>query len=215
MEKFSVLSVDLLHPNCWTELTAKYNVNIKLLSQEFDNEDIFSSKVMVIGKDSKDLIRELRNNNSIKIIRLDFLDNYGFIMEFIYPKRNSISNLLYEANSLVLSHRIFHGIEKWKIIVKSSLISSLSEKLEKMSNLLSFKKMELEKVENLIDKLTDRNMKFLKIAYDKGLFEYPKNCNLSILSKELGIRPNTLLYHIRKSEKILLEILLDEYYSLL
>ncbi|WP_238146540.1 helix-turn-helix domain-containing protein [Saccharolobus solfataricus] len=143
------------------------------------------------------------------------MDEDSFVMDFIYPRYNSVSSLFYDTNSIVISHRIVDGIEKWKIIASSSMVSHILEKLENTTNLIDFKEINLKKLERLLDKLTDRNLSFLKIAHKQGLFDYPKRKTLLSLSKELGIKPNTLLYHIRKSESSLLEILIDEYYSLL
>jgi len=58
---------------------------------------------------------------------------------------------------------------------------------------LLFKRMELDKFERLMYKLTDKNLGLLKVAFNKGLFEYPRRNTLINLSKELGIKPNTLL----------------------
>ncbi|AYN75616.1 XRE family transcriptional regulator [Saccharolobus solfataricus] len=170
---------------------------------------------MILGKDSRNLIDELKNFKGVKINKLYCLDEDSFVMDFIYPRYNSVSSLFYDTNSIVISHRIVDGIEKWKIIASSSMVSHILEKLENTTNLIDFKEINLKKLERLLDKLTDRNLSFLKIAHKQGLFDYPKRKTLLSLSKELGIKPNTLLYHIRKSESSLLEILIDEYYSLL
>ncbi|MEM4966416.1 MAG: helix-turn-helix domain-containing protein [Sulfolobales archaeon] len=213
MGKFSVLAIDLYHPRCWTSITEKYKVSIKLLSQNFMDNHLFSSKIIILGIDSRNLIKELKSNYNIKITAVNHLSKDSLIVDFMYPKHNSISNLLHETNCLIISHRITDGIEKWRIVTDSSL--QIIDKLEKLSNLVSFKELELEKVAKSIEKLTDKNMRILRIAYEKGIFNYPRNSKLSEISKEIGIKPSTLLYHIRKSEKVLLEILLDEYYSLL
>ncbi|QGA69109.1 helix-turn-helix domain-containing protein [Sulfolobus sp. E11-6] len=215
MEKLSLISADLIHHDCWTIRTEKYLVNVKLLSQQFTNEKYFISKVLVLGKDSRGLINELRNFKKVKITKLDHLDKDSFVIDFLYPRHNSVSSLFYDTNSIVISHRIVDGIEKWKIITDSSLVNHVLERLEKTANLISFKEINIKKLGKLLDKLNDRSLSFLKIAYKQGLFDYPKRKTLLSLSKELGIKPNTLLYHIRKSESSLLEILIDEYYDLL
>jgi len=215
VEKLSIIAVDIVHDNCWTEITKEYDVNIKLLSQEFVDDSYFTSKILVLGKHSKDLIKKLKYHEYLKINNLNYLDNYGFVIDFIYPRYNSISNLFHETRALILSHRIINGVEKWRVIVNPQSIPYILDKIEKWGDLLLFKKMELDKFERLMDKLTDKNLGLLKVAFNKGLFEYPRRNTLMNLSKELGIKPNTLLYHIRKSEKVLLEILIEEYYSLL
>ncbi|ACP37321.1 helix-turn-helix domain-containing protein [Saccharolobus islandicus] len=215
MEKFSVLSIDLFHPDCWTSITDKYEVNVKLLSQSFDNDNFFSSRILILGRDSKGLINEMRASKNVKVIKVYSMDKGAFVADFIYPKRNAISSLLHETNSIVISHRIMDGIEKWKIVVNVSSIPKILQSLERTSNLISFKVVKLSELRKLMNKLTDRNMEILKIAYERGLFNYPRQCKLTSISNEIGIKQNTLLYHIRKAEKLLLEILLDEYYSLL
>ncbi|BDB99683.1 helix-turn-helix domain-containing protein [Saccharolobus caldissimus] len=215
MEKFSVLSIDLFHPDCWTSITDKYEVNVKLLSQSFDDDNFFSSRVLILGRDSKVLINEMRSSKNVKVIKVYSMDKGAFVVDFIYPKRNAISNLLHETNSIVISHRIMDGIEKWKIVANVSSIPKILQNLEKNSNLINFKEIKLSELRKLMDKLTNRNMEILKIAYERGLFDYPRQCKLTSISEEIGIKPNTLIYHIRKAEKLLLEILLDEYYSLL
>jgi len=215
MEKLSIIAVDIIHDNCWTKISEGYDVNIKLLSQEFVDDSYFTSKILVLGKDSKNLIKKLKYREYIKINNLSYLDDYGFVIDFIYPRYDSISNLFHETKSLVLSHRIINGVEKWRVIVNPLSMPYISDKIEKGANLLLFKKMELDKFERLMDKLTDKNLEVLKIAFNKGLLDYPRRNTLMNLSKELGIKPNTLLYHIRKSEKVLMEILIEEYHSLL
>ncbi|ADX84659.1 helix-turn-helix domain-containing protein [Saccharolobus islandicus] len=215
MEKFSVLSIDLFHPDCWTSITDKYEVNVKLISQNFSDSDFFSSRVLILGRDSKKLINEMRNSKNVKVIKVYSMDRGAFLVDFIYPKRNAISNLLHEINSIVISHRIIDGTEKWNIVVSIYSIPKILESLKKASTLINFKEIKLSELRKLMNKLTDRNMEILKIAYERGLFDYPRQCKLTSISNETGIKPNTLLYHIRKAEKLLLEILLDEYYSLL
>ncbi|QXJ34803.1 helix-turn-helix domain-containing protein [Saccharolobus shibatae] len=214
MEKLLLMDIGLSHANCWTELTSRYSVNIKLLSQNFTDDKFFSSKVLILGKDTKNFIKELKCNENMKIEKLDYLDD-ACLLEFTYPGQNSISNLFHETNSIVVSHRIFDGIEKWKVIINSSKLPHVQERLQNSGNLISFREMKPKKLEKAINGLTDKNLRLLKFAYVRGLFEFPRRNTLMGLSSELGIKPNTLLYHIRKSENALLEILLEEYYSLL
>jgi predicted DNA binding protein len=215
MEKFSVLSIDLFHPDCWTSITDKYEVNVKLISQNFSDDDFFSSRVLILGRDTKKLINEMRTSKSVKVIKVYSMDRGAFLVDFIYPKRNAISNLIHETESIVVSHRIVDGTEKWKIVANVSSIPKILESLERTSNLINFKEIKLSELRKLMSKLTDRNLEILKIAYERGLFDYPRQCKLTSISNEIGIKPNTLLYHRRKADKLLLEILLDEYYSLL
>lgn len=127
MEKFSVLSIDLFHPDCWTSITDKYEVNVKLISQNFSDSDFFSSRVLILGRDSKKLINEMRNSKNVKVIKVYSMDRGAFLVDFIYPKRNAISNLLHEINSIVISHRIIDGTEKWNIVVSIYSIPKILE----------------------------------------------------------------------------------------
>ncbi|TRM99388.1 bacterio-opsin activator, partial [Sulfolobus sp. F1] len=56
--------------------------------------------------------------------------------------------------------------------------------------------------------LKDDELKILSLAYEMGYFDYPRKVKSKELAEMLGIRESTLIYHLRKIEKKMVESLL-------
>ncbi len=59
--------------------------------------------------------------------------------------------------------------------------------------------------EALEEKLTDKQMKALRTAYNAGYYSYPRNCTAQVVASSLGISDSTLFQHLQAAQRKLIE----------
>jgi predicted DNA binding protein len=207
-EVLRLISVELLHNNCWTEITENYDVKVKLLKQEFNHDNSFSSKVVITGNDSKIFLREMKNCKDLAIENVSDVLGIGYLVDFVYNRKDATSKLFHKYNAIIVDHRILDGIERWIVLVNKGKISALKDELDKRGEVMKFKEINISSETSL----SNKNLSILREAYLRGFFEYPRGVKIDDLSKYLGIKPNTLIYHIRKSEKAIIKLFLEDEY---
>ena len=62
---------------------------------------------------------------------------------------------------------------------------------------------------SLLDHLTKRQREVLRVAYDLGYYDVPRRITSEQLGRGLGLRAATVVEHLRKSEKRLLNAILE------
>lgn len=91
------------------------------------------------------------------------------------------------------------GFVNWKIItVSNSALRELIEKLENSGCIVEIKKISKLNKKNL---LTKRQEEIIKLAYEKGYYDYPKKITLKELAKIFSITPSTLQEILQRGEK--------------
>ncbi|TRM85472.1 hypothetical protein DJ522_00610 [Sulfolobus sp. F3] len=209
MKRNVLISTEISHDNCWTEITQKYDVKIKLIDQNFLNDRWFSSTILIIGKDSKSFISSMRKFSKLKISKIEKISDLGYLLEFLYGKDNAVSKLLKKHDAIVIEHKINDGLERWKFIIQEGNLGTLKEELDKRGEIRKLYSMRFEELG-----LSQRNIQILRDAYKLGYFDTPRKISIYELSEALGIKPNTLIYHIRRVEKSILKAFLDDQFDI-
>lgn len=88
----------------------------------------------------------------------------------------------------------------WSIICDDDAFYTLLQKLEGVDFELMYKGKPTGK-----DEVTYREEEILKIALEKGYFDFPKRIKLDELAEMLGIAPSTLSEILRRGQKKILE----------
>ena len=66
-----------------------------------------------------------------------------------------------------------------------------------------------ESLEELTDRLTERQLAALEAAYGAGFFNWPRDTSGETLADSLGISPSTYHQHLRKAQQTLMEIVFE------
>jgi len=207
------------HNDCWTHLTEKSNLKIRLLYQKFDIQNpLFNS--IIVGKSNyraelKEFIKNIKYHKSVNNIdELNYNnDNNLFLMDLSLIREGSISKMIHKNNGIILTHEIVDGIEKWIVLTSNYL--QLKDEIEsnKTSNLLRFNIIYSEDVlYNILQDLTDIEILALKMALDEGFFDYPHKVSIEDLASQLNLSKATFVKHLRNSNK---KILMKNYFDLL
>ena len=63
---------------------------------------------------------------------------------------------------------------------------------------------------SLEDELTERQWEALRLAYEGGYFERPREATQSGVATEMGISQETVSQHLRAAQRRLLQVVFDE-----
>ncbi len=96
-----------------------------------------------------------------------------------------------------INEYIFHVVERY------GRNNTFIERVRNVERLKKF--IAIQKFNNILDKLTRRELEVLRKAYELGIFDYPRRIDLDTLSKELKISKVTISILIRKSLKKIIE----------
>ncbi|PVU70495.1 hypothetical protein DDW09_02475 [Sulfolobus sp. SCGC AB-777_L09] len=205
------------HDNCWTHLTEKNNLKIRLLYQKFDiTKPLFNS--VIIGysdykSDLKEFARQVKYHKSVNgIDGMRFNENL-FLMNLSLVRDGSVSKIIHNNGGIILSHEIKEGIEKWMVLTENPYKLKDDIEIDKNSNLIKFKFVNAEEFlyNSLLD-LTESEAITLKLAIDNGFFEYPHKTSVEELAKRLNLSKATFVKHLRTANK---KFLMRNYHELL
>ncbi|AWR96857.1 hypothetical protein DFR86_04315 [Acidianus sulfidivorans JP7] len=212
-----VVYLEVEHNNCWTYLTYKTNLKIRLINQDFDfNIPFFTS--YILGKsnyssDIKEFIKKIKHNESVNDILKLYTEDNIFSINLSLLKKGSISNIIRNNNGIIMNHEIVDGIETWYILVDEKNIPSLRDDIENndSSVLLKFKILEKEKIlNNILNSLTPSEALSLYLALDNGFLDFPHKVSTRDLAKIMGVSSATFVTHLRRAIK---KIVLKNYYE--
>jgi len=213
-----IVYIEVEHSNCWTHLTNKTNLEIRLINQNFSNDSpLFNS--YIIGKsnylsDIKEFVKGIKHHESVNdILKLE-ADENAFATNLSLIKKGSISSIIHKDDGIIMEHEIRDGIEAWSIIIDKENIPLLKEDIEnnESSVLLKFRILEKEKLFNILSSLTPNEALSLYLAIDKGFLDFPHKVSTKDLAEIMGVSSATFVTHLRKAIK---KIALKNYHEII
>jgi predicted DNA binding protein len=106
------------------------------------------------------------------------------------------------------------GIEKWLFITGANQVIDASDINDRYTKVVSIRKLNQEEflssypgvfselhLTEVLNGMSDMDLNLLKAALKYGYFSWPRNTNLSELSRKLKISKSTLSYHFRNIER--------------
>ncbi len=207
--------MEVEHSNCWTYLTSKTNLEIRLINQNYSDENpLFNS--YIIGKsnylsDIKNFIKGIKHHESVNnLLKLE-ADENAFVSNLSLIKKGSISSIIHNNDGIIMEHNVRDGIEAWTIIIDKENIPLLKEDVEDndSSVLLKFRVLEKEKLLNTLSSLTPSEAISLYLAINRGFLDFPHKVSTKDLAEMMGVSSATFVTHLRKAIK---KIALKNYY---
>jgi len=109
---------------------------------------------------------------------------------------------------------VHSGVEKWFFITNAGQTINASDINDRYTKVISMRKLrqeeflssypevfsELHLIE-VLSEMSDKDMDLLKAAFSQGYFSWPRNINLTELSRKLNMSKSTLSYHFRNIER--------------
>ncbi|MCH4815849.1 MAG: helix-turn-helix domain-containing protein [Saccharolobus sp.] len=204
-----IVNFSILHRDGWSPETSKYEITAESLNKTY-NRGAFSFYLLIWGSDAKRFIEDIRNKHQILNIEVLGVTKRFGILRLEHKSNNTITNLVKRYKGIILSERISNGVEKWTVGINARSLKKFKEKLAEYGEIVNYS----EKSPNEIippPVLTERQIEALKIALDKGYFDYPKKIRGEDIAKLLDMKTPTLVYHLRNAEKSILEFYLNNF----
>lgn len=150
-------------------------------------------------KDIENIFREIEKHPNVCKVDFSFL-NSGGVLGSITTKMCVACRVLTSSDCFLesaISDK--KGFVKWNLITISN--NSFRKFIEKIEN--SGCEIEIRKIRKLNKKtlLTPRQDEMLRIAYEKGYFDFPKKTTLIELCNNFNISPSTLHEILQRGEK--------------
>ncbi|WP_162000423.1 helix-turn-helix domain-containing protein [Sulfolobus sp. E11-6] len=204
-----IVNFSIIHKDGWSSETDKYGIVAEPLNKTY-NRGAFSFYLLLWGSDTKRFIEDIKIKDQILNMEVLGVTKKFGILRLEHKNSNTITNLVKRYKGVILSEIISNGIEKWTIAINTKSLKKFKEKLSQYGEILNY----TEKSPNEVippPVLTERQVEALKIALNKGYFDYPKRIRGEDISKLLGMKTPTLIYHLRNAERSILEFYLDNF----
>jgi len=204
---------DFTHNNCWL-----IDVSRKFPRHEFldnaayvkPNNDLMD--ICFVKGDAKEfsgILQFLRRHKTV--ISVQTIDRGGdYLYLEIVGKRGAldfITPILPKHNCFRIGDLVGkNGRETWTVgAPRKADINSLLKELESHGQILGKR---TTKTPFEVVKLTERQKKALKLAYDKGIYDIPRGVKLGELAVEMGIEKAAYREHLKRAEaKVIKEYL--------
>ncbi len=200
----SVISLE--PPGAWVgSLIKEFDVRIKILNTlphgKSGVQDLIELKLN--GEDLESIKKYLQGREDIEVVDLELVESDKAIGVVKCSECFGCRELLSTDCFMVSASSKEDGRLEYTIISsKNECLRKLMAKLEKANaspKLVKMKKLSKEEM------LTDNQEKIVKMAYQKGYYDFPKRVGVKDLAKIFNISPATLSEILRRGQKKIIE----------
>jgi predicted DNA binding protein len=197
-------------PQSWIEnIGIKYNAPIKFLDcMPFGKSGGRGLiEITATDKEIENIVEDIKKHEDTCRVDISPLPTGGVLGSVVTKRCVACQALTGSSCFLTSAESIKDGHVEWKLITgeKGSLLE-LIKKLEGMGC-----EVELKKSRKLTKRalLTERQEQIVRIAFEKGYFDVPKNTTIDGLAKLFNISPSTLAEILQRGEKKII----DQYFT--
>jgi len=188
-------------------LANKYNITAYgyPLNTFYENDKFYvniAATIVGAEKDKKDFIRALKKEKQTK--NIDVANDF-VIASFEQPKE---TEALFTAGFIYLRPQKLtpdfyqtYYLGSWDRKKLSGVVNMLLQGTEVKIQQFKQEKIKDISITSISPTLTDKQKKAFKFAYENGYYNFPRNSELSTLSKLMRISLSTYQAHLRKAEK--------------
>ena len=198
--------ISLVPPNAWiSSLIGQFDVEIKILNTlphgKNGVQDLIELKLN--GADLAQVKKSLEKMDGIELVELELVETDKAIGVVKCTECFGCRELLSTECFLVSANSKENGRLEYTIISsKNECLRQLMSKLEKANaspKLVKMKKLTKDEM------LTDNQEKIVKMAYQRGYYDFPKRIGVKDLAKIFTISPATLSEILRRGQKKIIE----------
>jgi len=187
-------------PDNWVKDVCKnYPVPIKFIECMPYGKSGGRGLIEIKGEIADEIMAEIERHPDVCKVDISHLKN-GVLLGSVITERCSACRALTGSDCFLTSASSLEGGSvKWKLITGAEgSLSDLIENLEKngcgveLKSAIHFSKKSL---------LTRRQEEIIKVAFEKGYYDYPKKITINELAKMFDISPSTLGEIVQRGEK--------------
>ncbi|TRM81416.1 bacterio-opsin activator [Sulfolobus sp. D5] len=195
--------VIVIHENCWSRYYSNEDLVRIINITPYPEKNILRVFATVSEKGYKE-ISKLKFEERIKDIFNVYRYGDKIFIDLARDYDNSVFSVISHNNGILLNTMKYNGMEIWNLLLYECKINKVLRELAEVADIRNVTiKDDLPQ-----NSLKDDELKILSLAYEMGYFDYPRKVKSKELAEMLGIRESTLIYHLRKIEKKMVESLL-------
>jgi predicted DNA binding protein len=189
-------------PDNWVkDVSKKYPTPIKFVDCMPYGDSGGRGLIEINGKEEKieDIIEEIKNHPDVCRVDISPLKNGGVLGSIITNKCIACKALTGSDCFLSSALSLGDGRVEWKLITGGE--GSLPELIERLKAYGC--EVELKSTTHLTKKnmLTTRQEEIIRMAFDKGYYDYPKKITIKKLANMFDVSPSTLAEILQRGEK--------------
>ena len=198
--------ISLIPPNAWlSSLIQKFSVEVKILNTlpygKSGVQDLIELKLN--GEDLEEVKTFLQNTDELEVVELELMESDRAIGVVKCTHCFGCRELLSTDCFLVSASSKEDGRLEYTII--SSQNECLRQLMSKLEAANAFPKLVKMKKLSKDEMLTDNQEKIVKMAYQRGYYDFPKRIGVKDLAKIFSISPATLSEILRRGQKKIIE----------
>ena len=146
-----------------------------------------------------DTKRDVKNSS----VRLSLIEGY----------EGMISSLAYEMSAVQKLETVQNGEETWRVIIPAINRNTFVELINLYGKVVNFRARSLDYHEpaEIASRLTNRERDVLRVAYELGYFEFPKNAHLKDIAQKTNLSISTINEYIRCSQRKILAFFIENF----
>ncbi|MDP2749725.1 MAG: helix-turn-helix domain-containing protein [Nanoarchaeota archaeon] len=194
----------LKHKGCWTEGLKKFKSSFTTHNTVSLNPDLVQDVTEVLLSSKKEAVKikkYLKNHPLIKKSEILEEDDKKMLIQ-IFTDTSKISSIVHEIiqSKCFVSKKVplVDGWEIWTIAApKKTAIKNALEEIKKHGE---FKLLYIKKSTFDGFNLSEKQEKILRMALEKGYYNWPKKTSIQQLAKSMKLSKPTTAEHLRKAE---------------
>ena len=197
----------------FSKLSELASTQINLEVTSIPNTNSYVVFAYSYAKDLDKYISMLYNNTSSfrrsKIRKLKYWQYRGLYYIIALKSRCEFFKLAEENNVVILSPYVFNkGRRKYIVLGEKNSIENYLDDVLKYYGSKNKLLLRRSLLGILLDKLTENELKILRLAYQEGYFNYPRKTSLESIGSALNLSKVTIDVHLRKALKKIVEELM-------
>ena len=216
------LRFSIRHDEDWTVLTEEFDIKMRTVSYFTRRAGgrIVDVEVFNIGcshqldhceSDLRGFINGVKRfRNVLRVSVLNYSRRFSTVLT-IEDYDSSIRKIINDNMGFFVSTTSRDGVEEYVVIFplgSKHMFSGLRRQLSSIGTIKYFHFMERKEPILTGPQLTNRELDAIKLAWQKGFFEYPKGTTLDEMAEILHIRKQTLNFYLRNALRKSIEFLL-------
>ena len=220
------VNIDSSRNSFFSKLSELASTQINLEVTSIPNTNSYVVFAYSYAKDLNKHISKLYNNISAfrrsKIRKLKYWQYRGLYYIIALKSRCEFFEIAEENNVVILSPYVFDkGKRKYIVLGEKSSIEDYLDDILKYYGSKNVSYRYVDAIEHinklllrrsllgiLLDKLTDNELKILRLAYQEGYFNYPRKTSLESIGSALNLSKVTIDAHLRKALRKIVEELM-------
>ncbi len=190
--------VVLTHEDCWSsQFPEAHGVTLSLSLRP--DKDILRTMILFYRKPD---MEAFKRGKGVRRMHNVSQTGSGAVLDFTNDYSGSVAGYLHDSGVFILGNEVRGGREVWTFLTYRNKVR---ETLSGLSSIAKTESVLVEPFNPSVPRLTAVEDRVLQTAIEGGFFEYPRRVDAGTLANMLGMNKVTLLYHLRKAQRKVME----------